>query len=385
VGVTTDQQKLRLASRAPTLQQRMQAVNGRSSGFDYLRICLATSIILWHGIPVSYGGAYELEIWRGPLGVLMHATLPMFFALSGFLVAGSFDRCPTLVSFFGLRILRIVPALMVEVVVSALLLGPLLTAWPPARYFADSTLYVYFLNILGLVHYHLPGVFLDNPLPGLVNAQLWTIPFELQCYMALGGLAVAGVMRRRYVLLLFTLYFQGQWAWQAIIRGDDGSSNGASGPVLIICFLAGILAHLFRDRLPFSRSLFWLTLAASLILSALPHGAYYLPLPITYLTVYLGLLDPKRVRWLLAGDYSYGMYLYGYPLQQAVATLGPGAHSWTVNVVVALPAAFLVALLSWHFVEKPALQLRRHVPDIERRMLDLFWNRRPGAPSPRSV
>ncbi len=91
----------------------MRETGGRTSGFDYLRFGLATSIILWHGILISYGAEVELGYWRGPIGVAYHFVLPVFFALSGFLVAGSLDRCPTLVSFFGLRVLRIVPALSV--------------------------------------------------------------------------------------------------------------------------------------------------------------------------------------------------------------------------------------------------------------------------------
>jgi peptidoglycan/LPS O-acetylase OafA/YrhL len=101
----------------------------------------------------------------------------------------------------------------------------------------------------------------------------------------------------------------------------------------------------------------------------LPHGAYYVAMPATYVTIYLGLLNPVRNKYLLSGDYSYGLYLYGYPVQQVFASLGPWTHHWYLNLLVSLPATFLVAGLSWHVVEKRALGLRRHLPRIERRLV----------------
>lgn len=355
----------------PTIDEALRLRGQRTSGFDYIRITLAASIILWHAIPLSYGPAVELTYWRSPFGWAYHFVLPMFFALSGFLVAGSLNRCPTLISFFGLRVLRIVPALSVEITLSALLLGPALTSYTVAAYFADPRFHSYFLNIVGEIHYVLPGLFDSNPLPSMVNAQLWTIPYELQCYLAIGGLAVTAALRQRVILLVVVLASQALWVWQAIKMGEDGSSGGASGPVLVVAFLAGILFHLYRDRIRLSRTAFLVVLAGSIALSALPHGAYYLPLPATYLTIYLGLLNPRPIRLVSSGDYSYGLYLYGYPLQQAVAAIGPETHHWWINAGVSLPATLLIAILSWRMVEKPALGLRHRIPAVEAKLVAL--------------
>ncbi len=349
---------------ALTIAAHAQAT-GRTTGFDYLRILLSLSIILWHGISLSYGPAVELLWWRGPVGTAMHFVLPMFFALSGFLVAGSLDRCPTLVSFFGLRVLRIVPALAVEVTLSALLFGPALTSERLQDYFTDPDFSHYFLNMVGYIHYVLPGLFNDNPVARTVNAQLWTIPFELQCYLAIGGLATAAILHRRLLLLCLVLLGQGMWAWRVISLGDDGGSGGASGPVLVISFLVGIVFHLYRDRIQLRRSLFLIALGVGFALSALPHGAYYLPIPATYVTVWLGLRNPRPVKLVASGDYSYGLYLYGYPLQQAVASIGPPAHHWWINIGMALPAAFAIAFFSWHQIERPMLALRKRLPPLE--------------------
>jgi peptidoglycan/LPS O-acetylase OafA/YrhL len=346
----------------------MRETGGRSSGFDYLRLCLACSIIVWHCVPIAEGPRAELALWHGPAGVVMHLALPMFFALSGFLVAGSLQRCPSLISFYGLRALRIVPALAVEITLSALVLGPLLTTLSLRDYATNPEFARYFLNILGDVHFHLPGVFANNPTQLLVNGQLWTIPFELQCYVAIGVLAAIGAVRNPWLLTSVTVFGALLWAFEATRRGGE-VSTGAAGPCLVVSFLAGLLLYHWRDRILLGRWPAIGALALCLAVSALPHGAYYLPLPCAYLTVALGLCNPPRIRLVSGGDYSYGLYLYGYPIQQSLAAILPSQHSPILILALALPTTFAMAFISWHVVEKRALGWRRYLPALEARVL----------------
>src|SRR5262249_49082197 len=105
----------------PTLGARLALANDRPSGFDYLRLGLAVSIIAWHGVVVCYGYASEANLWLGPIGPLGWFLVPSFFALSGFLVMGSLYR-NDLLSFLALRGLRIFPALAVELLLSAFII-----------------------------------------------------------------------------------------------------------------------------------------------------------------------------------------------------------------------------------------------------------------------
>jgi peptidoglycan/LPS O-acetylase OafA/YrhL len=104
---------------AKTIADRIAATGGRATGFDYMRIVLAVSIIAYHTIATCYGKAAEREITSGVFRAPIAMLLPMFFALSGFLVAGSLERSRTLVMFLGLRAVRIFPALAVEIALSA--------------------------------------------------------------------------------------------------------------------------------------------------------------------------------------------------------------------------------------------------------------------------
>ncbi|MGH7045563.1 MAG: hypothetical protein ACREE2_04130 [Stellaceae bacterium] len=136
--------------RAPSIAERVKLTGGRSSGFDYLRLSLAVAVIVVHSASTSYGHASDPLVWGGPQRVLEHLILPMFFALSGCLVAGSLERCSILVSFFGLRIVRIVPALAVEVALSALIFGPLLSSVDLRSYFTSLNFIYIFLILLAI-------------------------------------------------------------------------------------------------------------------------------------------------------------------------------------------------------------------------------------------
>lgn len=349
-----------LKSTSPTLLFRMVETGGRSTGFDYLRVFLALSVIAWHSFPLSYGPSAEVmknhSLWSQ---LLVGFILPMFFALSGFLVAGSFERNSSITTFVGLRIIRIAPALAVEVFLSALLLGPLLTVLTLRQYFHDPLFFRYFLNIIGDVQYHLPGLFLSNPFPSVVNGQLWTVPWELKCYIALVALALTGLFRHRLgFLAITTAAAMGFWLWYVL-----GHPSYAGAP-LLIAFLVGVAIHRYKDLLRWSLAL---AIGASVLMPLLMFFdlGYFAAFPAAYLTVYLGLTNPRKIALLRGADYSYGLFLYGFVIQQAVANVIPWSHHWYINLAFTLPIACAFAAMSWHLVEKPALKLRHVLTRLE--------------------
>jgi peptidoglycan/LPS O-acetylase OafA/YrhL len=357
-----------------TLADRLVLTRNRPAGFDWMRLLLSTSIIVWHTNVLSYGldaERYYLTspFWRPPVV----AILGLFFSLSGFLVAGSLERCRTVISFAGLRIFRIFPALVVEVLLSALILGPLLTHSDLHAYFRSWTFKVYFFNTLGIVHFVLPGVFPNNPLPNIVNGQLWTVPFELKCYEILLLIAVLGFYRKKIFLigslLLSISYVLSQDCFAGCVSKDALQNYQLilSGDELVLCFLLGVALFRFRDRVIWSAWLGAVSAAAAIALLAfpIPGGLSLAPIPFAYLTTYLGLLNPPKIKLLFSGDYSYGLYLYGFPIQQAVASIGSWTHHWYINLAMALPLAGAVAFVSWTYVEKPFLSRKAVLNRLE--------------------
>lgn len=347
-----------------TIADRILTTGGRSTGFDYMRLSLAFGIVLWHTFPLSYGAQFsdnfQASLWRPAIAFLV----PMFFALSGFLVAGSLERSPTMITFLGLRVIRILPALFVEVTLSALILGPLLTVIPLSDYFSSAVFAHYFLNIVGNIHYALPGLFLHNPVPNVVNGQLWTVPWELKCYITLTVLALIGIAKTKRPLLIITIATCiASWAYSLFHPAD--LTQGVPGVALIPCFLGGVIFYNMKSTIPWSGKIALACAVISIVL-LLVGGDYFVGFPLAYLTVYLGLLNPRKLSVLKGADYSYGVYLYGYAIQQAIANMGAFTHHWYVNLALAIPLVSIFAGLSWTFVEKPALRLRHFLPSTER-------------------
>jgi peptidoglycan/LPS O-acetylase OafA/YrhL len=131
------------------------------------------------------------------------------------------------------------------------------------------------------------------------------------------------------------------------------------GNVVVVCFLCGILFYLYRDRIMHSAFLAVGSAVLCAVLLCWRDGSYLMAAPAVYLTCYLGLLNPGRIRVIQSGDYSYGIYLYGFPVQQAVAALGGWTHQWALSFVLSFPVIVLVAYFSWHVVESRALRARK--------------------------
>jgi peptidoglycan/LPS O-acetylase OafA/YrhL len=312
---------------------------------------------------------------HSPLWVLKFSLVPMFFALSGFLITGSASRL-NLGNFLINRSLRIVPALAVDTCVCALIIGPLFTHLSLGGYFSGHQFLSYFLNILGWVHYYLPGMF-ENHLNDKVNGSLWTVPFEICCYMLMSlFISIRWLTDRLSVLrlcigyLVVSVAYQGltqaiHWPDSALTRGLDVLFFDERTQT-ITAFLFGIAAYQNRARIPYSRLLFAVCLLA-LALAGLGMGAETGRLPlmrlvllpcVTYAMIFIGLTPMPLPAALRSGDYSYGVYLYHQPFLQIAIDLVPPISPLGAFVASA-PAVFGVAWLSWHFVEKPILARRR--------------------------
>lgn len=340
------------AFSGPTVEDRMVEYRNRSHGFDYLRIALSLGVMLWHSFYLIEGTSAKFSAAR----YLVVLVLPMFFALSGFLVSGSLARARSLHEFLLLRVIRIVPALAVEVTLSACVIGGLLTTLPGAAYYTSDGFHEYFRNIYGNIHFLLPGVFQSNPFP-FVNGSLWTIPFEFECYGALAVLWVVGLIRHRLVILGLVVGLQ-LWYWS---KGSIQFGAIVPGRVLVIAFLAGVTLYLYRDRIVLRPWMFVIAVATAFICGLSPQTSSLTAIPAAYVVVFLGLTNPRKIPVLMDGDYSYGVYLYAFPFQQAVVLLFPAQRIWWLDFIIALAPVALFAAFSWHVIERPVLSQRKRI------------------------
>jgi peptidoglycan/LPS O-acetylase OafA/YrhL len=344
------------------------------SGFDYMRLILAILVILAHSPTIALGEKAGQDFFEAPFALPLKFVLPAFFTLSGFLVAGSMQRCRTLLSFLGLRFLRIYPALIVEVILSALLIGPLVTEVSLRDYFSSPTFFRYLLNVTGHISYYLPGVFLDNPKPEMVNWQLWTVPWELICYISITIMILFGIKKhpKRAIALAAVIFLIALIRQSRSVDGLGVLHGHAWGHVLVAYFASGVLAFLFKEKLPHNLALFSVAMVSSLVsFGFLPAGHLVGIPPLVYCVVYLGVCNPKQVLPATVIDSSYGMYLYGYVLQQLIALEAPWSRTIYWNFLLAVPLSLLIGLASWHLIERPAMGLRIHLKSLENWWLDL--------------
>jgi peptidoglycan/LPS O-acetylase OafA/YrhL len=362
-------------------------------GFDSLRLILAVSVLFVHSASLwrSANPDPDLMPLLNPLPIptwaLSTALVPLFFALSGFLVAGSAENLP-LRDFIANRALRVVPALLVEVTLCGLLLGPLVTTLPIQDYFRDPAFSKYFLNVLGWIHYELPGVFKNNPETYYVNGSLWTVPHEFSVYVALATSVYLGVFARRRLFLvgvaaLFGVAIATYFATAHAIHFPGSSAlneifvtRGAAR--LLPVFFTGVLFYCYRDRIPFHGGFAAAATAVYLGATCLvqretmlnPVGVLLTAPLFAYVVAWIGLSPRFSLRgrhlWvvpigaLTAGDFSYGIYLYGYPLQQSLLHFFPGMWNTLGFFCASLTVVASFAVLSWYLIERPILRLRRH-------------------------
>lgn len=360
-----------------TIGGRLAARRGIGPGFDFLRLTLAVSIVAWHtDALISGNGTFDHQwlIWFPG-----YAILTMFFALSGFLIAGSAERL-SLGNFLVNRALRIIPALTVEVAFSAFCLGPAFSTLPWRDYISDALTWHYLTNVTGLINYRLPQVFLQHP-TSFINLSLWTVPYEYACYAVMSVLMVLGFLRRPMVLAAGAAAIV-VVGLAAASLGIPEHGSGLLGRVighvfdhvflgdqsrLFVGFLLGVLLFVVRDRMPYSHCLAGALVVVCLALAFVgPADRIGYPVinmiaapALVYLTGYIGVSNIPALPLYQRGDYSYGIYLYGFPIQQIIFDLIPVGNP-LLQFLLAVPAISVFAALSWHCIEKPILRMRRH-------------------------
>jgi peptidoglycan/LPS O-acetylase OafA/YrhL len=349
---------------ACTIGQALDASNGIGPGFNTIRFAGAVAVLMTHGFDLTRTGvsAEPVRIISGGQVSFGGMGVYLLFFISGFLVTASFMRAKSMSEFALRRGMRLYPALIVVMLVTWLVLGPLVTTVPLPEYFNDRLFSTFFWNLALVGDFSLPGVFETNRFPGVVNGSLWTLRYEVLCYVLLAACGAAGLLRHRWIVLVAALVVI-PLGWLA--RGQQWYVFPPFGMALSDAlrlgayFVAGTLIYLYRDVIPLDRRM--AIGAAALMLIFLLCGGFHLFFPVLggYLAVYLGMQPALGFSLLRTNDYSYGTYAYAMPVQQFVIFCAPALAVWWFNILLALPLTLLCAVLSWHLIEKPPLSLVR--------------------------
>jgi peptidoglycan/LPS O-acetylase OafA/YrhL len=323
-------------------------LSNRSNNFDFVRIVAALAVVATHCFPIhdNFEAAWDLGA----------AAVNAFFAISGYLVMGSWERDPHVVRFLWRRIVRIFPALIAAVFLSALVIGLASTSLPWKRYLLHPATRDYLFTVTLIpVRYFLPGVFESNPLKTVVNGSLWTLPYEFACYLTMAALGLITLLRKRWSVPTVWMICAAWFVYSTEYPDHHFGPYLDKAPSMIICFATGMLAWKLRTRIPFVASSMPVTAAAILYWRGSVVETYLLSFAVSYAAIAIAVKSwPGFRRAGRFGDFSYGVYIYAFPLQQWLMHAFPGLSVWGLMLwSVAISVA--VGALSWHFIEKPAL------------------------------
>lgn len=331
----------------------------RRNNFDALRLIAACAVIFSHSFLLSQGRQDDepLMLLTGGQAVFGVVGVFIFFVLSGFLVTQSFETTASPLRFVAKRALRIYPGYAVCLLLCTLALGPLISALAPRDYFASPASWDFLLSNLAMnvEHNTLPGVrFTGWPVGEIVDGPLWSLPCEIAMYLLVLGLGVLRLIRLSALLALLVLGLACLWLDTAQSAGWLGSAGWLLG-----FFVAGMILYKLRRTRLFDRRLA-LPALAGLAASVPLH--LFIPmfaLAGAYLVIWLA-LEPRLpvIPAARFGDLSYGLYIYGWPVQQTLLHLSGGNLAWWQLFPLAMVITAAIAWLSWHLVEQPALRLK---------------------------
>lgn len=339
-----------------------------ANNFHLLRLLAAIGVIVSHSYTLT--GLPEKDwMWRitGKNFSFSYIALSAFFIISGYLITQSAHPDKRMTAkraliFLWKRFLRIFPAIILAVLLSVFVLGPWLTSYTSEEYWADSATWQYLKTMtLYLVQFDLPGVFKENPYPNAVNGSIWTLSYEFTLYLGVLLLALFGLLRFRFLMLF--LYLIAFWKIATLPPTTPSLPLPWVNMDLYIFarfalyFMGGTILFLFKDKIPRKLWLFVPVLAAIAIgwYQGYARPATYLFLP--YVIIYLAYIPGRINRFAKYGDYSYGMYLYAFPIQQTLAHFyGKLPVHYMIPLSVAI--TFLLAFVSWKLVEQRALKLK---------------------------
>ena len=372
--------------------------SARHNSLNFLRLAMCLTVIFSHAITLGGFGSEWLIGGRITIGL---PTLYGFFCLSGFLIAGSATR-NHVGRYLWQRFLRIMPAYWLCLVITAFIIGAV--AWTHQKHTQSCNIvscyyfvagsgpfgYVYHNWFLGVNQYNIGSTPLGGPVPYFWNNSVWTLLPEVICYLMLAGLASLKLLRHRHVVVGLAC---GLWLLEVVVArwGPANIVPHTFGPftlapsvlvgviTLAPAFLTGTLLYLYRDKVPDSG---WLALGLLGVFAAgaflpffgqeMTRFSHYLPgstslmaPALAYPLLWLGIHLPAPFQRIGArNDYSYGVYIYGWPVQQLLGMWGVQHWGYAVFTASAITGSLTLAVLSWHLVEKRALKLKKLDPKV---------------------
>lgn len=333
----------------------------KQNNFTLLRLLAASAVVISHAVFLHSGHKADEILSSITYFNLGDHAVNVFFVLSGLTVAGSLARSPSISEFIVARGLRIFPALGACALL-LVLVGAIVTACTPTQFFSDTRVWRYGMNtlLLGSAATGLPGVFGENPHPSVMNASIWTLKYEVACYLLLAFVGWFGFITKRRFIWLFGFSWAIAGGFLFIRFGYDATPIDQAVRFWW-CFSLGVGFYVFRNQIILSAfgvaavvALFWFTIGSPLerVVSLFATG---------YAVVWFAKLPIGHLRDLTNRiDLSYGIYIFGWPITQTLILVQPSINVWLLTLL-SLMLAMTVAIPSWLLIERPVMRARKTI------------------------
>jgi peptidoglycan/LPS O-acetylase OafA/YrhL len=336
----------------------------RANALNAIRFMLAVGVVLWHSFPLSGN-----DIQFAPLRQLFaNVWVDGFFAISGFLIIGSWVRNPSLRQFLVARCLRIFPGFWACLLVTGFVIAPVSAVIVSNQSYVDSISwdnlrYVLSNSLLRVEQPGISGTLLNVPYVGSWNGSLWTLGWEFLCYLGVAVLGITLLITRRHTILVLFSIATAVSLLSSLGITENGFIQNASR--FSMMFLAGAVVHRYSSGMRLNA--LWILAASAVLFGALwlPDYRIVAAVPLAYLLIGIGALAKTDV-FVLRNDLSYGMYVYAFPVQQTLASIGADALGPYSFAVVSLVCTWPFAMFSWFAIERNALKLKPRRADVAR-------------------
>jgi peptidoglycan/LPS O-acetylase OafA/YrhL len=343
--------------------------NTHTNNFDFLRVALAFLVMIAHMFILS-GNAD----WEGSavfFDLVAEIAVDSFFIVSGFLIFMSFERSSSIKSYALKRLQRIYPAYITVVLLTSIVLF-LVSSETLSGYFSlEWVKYLIYNSVfLNFLHNWLPGVFEQNAMQA-VDGALWTIKIEVMFYIFVPILALFIVRKNRFWGLTSIYVFSIIYSLICFYLAQDETKSiytllQRQLPGQLAFFISGAFLYYYFEHFK-KHSLTYLFFAVmGIVASSFFEYSPIFPISLAILVIYFATLFKFLGNWGKHGDFSYGIYIWHFPIIQTFITLGFFKSAPILSFLGVIPIVLFIAYLSWNYIEKPFLRKKSHYKTAEK-------------------
>lgn len=348
------------------------------NNFDFMRLFAALSVLFSH--------LFQVAGYPDPLKSIGYADfssigMAVFFSISGYLVTASIASNKNLKIFFTSRFLRIYPAVIIISIITVFIVGPLITKVSLKEYFEEPSTFKFLRNIFIFgTNYQINSILTENPVKFVVNASLWSLEVELRCYILTALLFVFRILNFRVTVLIslicFVIFFY--FSNHTELKGEKFFGIKylelvTHGRFLFFYFVGASLKLSGRKI-----SIKWpyvigFIITAMLVWYLVPYGQLFHIIFLPFVLLWFCLnTKPVFTKFFEKYDFSYGIYLYSYPVQQVYLNYFHDVSNVLAYVSFVLFFSTLCAWLSWRFIEKPCLNLKGKFTEKHKKVMQEY-------------